>query len=102
MRERDWKIFRELRQVALERFCERILEECVAVSRDAGKSFHERYLELFSLIGDHDDEISLAFDGPSRSRMIMQLRMMRRLDLLNEEELSRFSDECRQQSDPEF
>ncbi len=42
--ESDWKIFRELREVALERFCKRVLEELELLWQDASGSYHERYL----------------------------------------------------------
>jgi len=39
--ERDWKVFRELRALALERFCQRVLAEVAGVSGDESHSFHE-------------------------------------------------------------
>jgi hypothetical protein len=49
--ESDWKAFRELQQVALERFCERVLEEVQTILRDGSRSHHERreYLVLGTL-----------------------------------------------------
>jgi hypothetical protein len=47
IKESDWKVFRELRETALERYCQRVLED---VRRDLDKrsgSYHERYLELW-------------------------------------------------------
>jgi hypothetical protein len=48
--ESDWKIFRQLHPVALERFCERTLSEVGRLASDTGKSAHERYLAVFRLI----------------------------------------------------
>jgi len=41
--ERDWKVFRELRQVVLERFCDKILAEAKSEIERPGKSSHAKY-----------------------------------------------------------
>jgi hypothetical protein len=40
--ESDWKILRELRQIALDRFCRRLLSEITDIGSQAGKTDHER------------------------------------------------------------
>jgi hypothetical protein len=40
IKESDWKVFRKLRELALERFCQRVLEE-VRVLLDKGIGSHE-------------------------------------------------------------
>lgn len=97
MRESDWKIFRELRQIALERFCQRILNEIEGLSSDANKSFHERYLDIYRHIQQQDRELGRIFDAPRRSQAVMQLALISSLGLLEPEELIRFSEETRQQ-----
>jgi hypothetical protein len=54
--ESDWKAFRELRQVALERFCKRVLDEVPRFALDMQRSYHERYLELFRWLGERNEE----------------------------------------------
>jgi hypothetical protein len=93
--ESDWKIFRELREVALQRFCERVLEELKSVTEDRSQSHHERYLAIFRLIQARDKQLADAFDGLARSRMILQLATIRVLGLLSPGELERFSQEIR-------
>jgi hypothetical protein len=44
--EADWKVFRRLRPIALERFCERVLSEIGQTASESGKGAHERYLAL--------------------------------------------------------
>ena len=89
--EADWKVFRQLREVALQRFCERVLEEARAVSSDASKSAHRRYLDLYRIIQDRDSEIADAFNAPRRSQAILQLAMIHARGLLEPAELARFS-----------
>src|SRR5467141_3631887 len=94
--ERDWKVFRQLCEVALERFCQRVLSEIGFLASDADKSSHVRYLAVFKLIKRRDKELADAFDGLSRSRALWQLACMQSLDLLTEEEMTRFSAETRE------
>ena len=89
--ERDWKVFREVRAVALERFCQRILSEITRIAKDASTSSHERYLLIYQLVKDRDAEIAAAFNDFRRSTGLRQLAVMHSLDTLSEEELARFS-----------
>jgi cytidylate kinase len=57
--ESDWKIFKQQREIALERFCERVLDEIARISSDRTKSQHERYLAIYRL----DIRLSAAIDG---------------------------------------
>ena len=93
--ESDWKIFRELREVALQRFCERVLEEVVSIVQDSSRSHHERYLAVFRLMQRRDEQLAHAFNDPARSRMIVQLAALHVLGLLAPRELERFTQETR-------
>lgn len=89
--ERDWKVFRELRELALERLCERTLDDAVAVVDNPDKTHHERFRELFGLVVDRNKDIARGFDVLKRSAMITQLSVMDSLGLLEADELARFS-----------
>lgn len=93
--ESDWKLFRKLRESALDRFCERILREVAELSAAPNRTFHERYLDVYKRVDLRDDELARAFNGASRSRMINQLAQMRALDLIEDEELAKFSVDTR-------
>ena len=94
--ESDWRVFRELREVALERFCGRVLDGVEAFRLDTRASHHERYLALFRWLGDRNEEMALAFDDPKRSKMLRQLIAIRAHGLLEDEEFARFTPEtCR-------
>lgn len=94
--EADWKVLRELREPALERFCERILGEVREISGATTASFHERYLRVFRLIETRDREIAGAFDAPRRSQALFQLARMVALGLFEPEDVARFSPTTRE------
>ena len=89
--ESDWKIFRELHKVALERFCERALAEVDAIRRDDSQSYHERYVQIYRLIQEQDQQLAQAFNQPRRSQMRLQLYLIYSYGLFQPDEISRFS-----------
>ena len=91
--EADWKQFRQLHQIALERFCERVLSEVGRLVSDTGKNPHEQYGAVFKLLQRRDKELAEAFDDLRRSTAWRQLAILRSRGLLTEEEFSRFSPE---------
>jgi hypothetical protein len=94
--ESDWKTFRELRQVALERFCKRVLDEVPRFSLDTERSNHERYLELFRWLGERNGELAQAFDDPRRSQMLWQLAAIYAYGLLEPDEFARLTAQTRE------
>lgn len=95
--ESDWRIFRQLREVALDRFSRRVLEEAARICADTSRGPHERYLELYRLLEARDQSLGRAFDDPRRSRMLWQLAAIRALGVLEDEELAGLSPESRRQ-----
>ena len=93
--ESDWKVFRELQQHALERFCQRALEEVQTILGDGSRSHHNRYLDVFRLLRTRDDELAHAFNDARRSRMIIQLAAIHAYALLEPNELERFTERTR-------
>ena len=98
--ESDWKIFRELSPLAVDRLCKRILAELVAKAGDESQSAHERYRDIYRLIKERDEDIAAAFDGPSRSRASIQITFMRRFGLLTPAEVGRFSEDMQRITRP--
>ncbi|MFN3651990.1 MAG: peptide ABC transporter substrate-binding protein [Armatimonadota bacterium] len=93
--EADWKVFRRLQPLAMDRFCRRVLEEVEGIAGDAGRSPHQRYLELYRLLQERDKELERGFDTPRRSTALLQLAHIYAAGLLTEEELAQFGDETR-------
>ena len=95
VRESDWKAFRELRNIALERLCARILGEVRTITRNETYGNHARYKQLWDLLRERDYDVARAFDDPRRSRMLLQLAAIHQLGLIEEDEFSRFHPETR-------
>lgn len=100
MKESDWKKFKVIKERAIERFCNRALEEFGEVISNTDQHVHNRYLLLYKLVQNRDKEMSLIFDDHSRSKAFLQLTAMRSNDLVDESELAELSDEFRNQTDP--
>jgi hypothetical protein len=94
--ERDWKVFRELREVALGRLCDKILNEVKVLIDDPAKSSHEKYLKLYELIQKRDADIARAFNDLRRSTAVMQVGIIYKMGLFTEEEFQRLSPETLQ------
>jgi len=95
IKESDWKTFREIRSIALERFCLRVLEEIENITSQIEQSSHDRYVTIFKLLKRRDEELAESFNNPHRSLAIVQLARMQFYNLLDEEEFSKFSSEVR-------
>jgi hypothetical protein len=67
IKESDWKLLRELSPIALDRLCQRIIEEVQAICGDSGQSNHERYLAMYKHIRRREEDIAIAFDDMRRS-----------------------------------
>ena len=95
IKESDWRLFGQLHSVALERFCQRILDELERINSDSTKSFHQRYLAIFDVIKRRDKEIAQAFNNMRRSTALPQLTAIQSHGLLTKEEFLRFTPETR-------
>jgi hypothetical protein len=87
----DWKLLRQLEPVALERFCQRVLAEVSRRASDSTKGSHARYLDVFQLIHERNDELGAAFNNLKRSTAFLPLARMRSLGLVTDEEFAGFS-----------
>jgi hypothetical protein len=94
--EPDWKVFRKCREIALDRFCQRILLELDRVTADTSKSAHERYLAVFELLRERNEDVAAAFDNPRRSAAFLQLVCIQSHKLLTDDEMSQFSSDIRE------
>jgi hypothetical protein len=94
--EPDWKVFRQLQPLALERYCERVLTEIKQIAADSKKTSHERYLATYKLLQRRDRELADAFDDLRRSTALRQLACLQSHELLTDEEMARFSSETRE------
>jgi len=96
IQESDWRLFRRLHKVALERFCERVLKEVRSATERTDDGYHKCYLKVFALIRDRDKTIATAFNDPRRSNAFILLANITREGLLTKAELAQFSPEVRE------
>jgi hypothetical protein len=96
IKESDWRVFRRLHRIALERFCQRVIEEVQSVTSLCANGYHNCYLELFALMQSRDKEMARAFNDPRRSSAFILLANIKAQGLLTEEELMQFSPEARE------
>src|SRR5579871_1033674 len=95
IKESDWKIFRSLCEPALERYCQRVLEDVRLVADERDTTYHQRYIRLWELLRRRDKVLAFTFDAPRRSQALLQLMKMISEDLLTDDEIKRFSQETR-------
>ena len=91
--EADWRQFKRIHPVLLERFCQDVLDDLAELLWAGDGTAHEKYLRIYKLIQDRDKDLGAAFDDFRRSTAVLQLAMMRRMGLLGDEELSGFSED---------
>ena len=97
--ERDWKVLRELKQIALDRFCAQVLEECTRVITDKAIGAHDRYLRVCEIVHERDRKLADTFNGLRRSTAFFTLMAIRNLGLLTGDEFDRFTPELRDRID---
>ena len=97
IKESDWKLLRKVHLEALERFSEQILTEVKRIESDGAKGYHQRYLDLWELLGRRNKEMGEAFDDLRRSRATFRIASIKALGVLTEAEFSRFSQETREE-----
>jgi hypothetical protein len=93
--ESDWKVFKKLHSIVLDRFARQVLDETEALLKDNSKSPHEIYLAIYKLIQRRDKEMGDVFNDFRRSTAFWQIAMMHSRDLLTEQEFQQFSPETR-------
>ena len=96
IKESDWKKFKELRPLALQRYCDRVMHEVDNIIHDHTRDSHERYLQMYTIVRERDKTLARMFDGFSRSKALFQLVMYYGDELLSDEEIGQLSEETRE------
>ncbi|HEX7363477.1 MAG TPA: hypothetical protein VF283_23545 [Bryobacteraceae bacterium] len=73
MIEADWKVFKKVRMIALERFSQRVLDQSQAICNKQSLTTHQRYRELYKLLQVRNKEMAQAFDDFRRSTAVFCL-----------------------------
>lgn len=98
--EADWKVFKQIKARALEKFCSKCLDEYKAIIERADLTPHERYLLNYQTVRERDKTLAHIFDGLSRSRAFVQLLLIRHEGLADEDLLSQLSELLQTQTHP--
>jgi hypothetical protein len=93
--EPDWILLQALCRTALERYCERSLDELKRLVCEAGPSPHQRFLQVADLVQQQEEELGRTFGDMRRSTAVLRLVAFCARGLVNEAELQLFSDETR-------
>jgi hypothetical protein len=96
--EADWKVYKRIRDLAQDRYSQRVLDEAERLCRDESMPVQNRHAELSRLLRERDKEMFQIFDTLRRSSAALSLMMMRRHDLVTDEEMRSFSPELQQAS----
>lgn len=95
MMEDDWQKFKPIRELALQRFCEHVMQETQGALNNKSKSAHERYLSVSKLLQEEDAAMGRIFDNSSRSTAIYQLIGMIERGLVTLSDLATLSADVR-------
>jgi hypothetical protein len=94
--EPDWKTLSRLKPLALERLCQRILQESGNIlGRVQEGGHHQAYLDLYKHIYSSDEKVANCFNYWKRSRALAMLINWRLERLITDEEFAAFSPETR-------
>ncbi|MFC3122522.1 hypothetical protein [Agaribacter flavus] len=100
MNESDWKIFKQIKDLAIEKYCSLTLDEANDIISGERESSHETYLYLYKTLQNRDKHLAVMFEGHSRSKAWLQLIAMRKEGLAEQSLLDKLSDEFRIKTDP--
>jgi len=93
IKESDWKRFKEVHPLALERYCARSVGEIGHLLGDKSKTALERFWDVEEAVRRRAQETQFLFHDYRRSTAVMQLAAMRQRKLVSDEEMARFSPE---------
>ena len=101
MKESDWKVFTELKDRAIEKYCTFVLGESQEVFLDQKNHVHNHYLLLYKLLQNRNKQKAILFDGYIRLKAWIQLMLIRREGLIDEVLLAKLPDKLRHEKNPE-
>jgi hypothetical protein len=93
--ERDWTVFRMIRERALQRLAERALAEIHAASSPAAASPIDTFRAVYRIVNERSADIAFTFDDVRRSRAHFHLARMVTLGIVTQAELAQLSEATR-------
>jgi hypothetical protein len=96
IKESDWKRFKEIHQIAMDRYAQKCLHQVNYLLTDKDKPAADRFFEIRDAVRDREKTWRRLFEDYRRSTAIIQIMMMRADKLVADEEMIHFSDELRE------
>lgn len=96
IREKDWKLVRDLQGDVLNTACDRIMQKVEALAKSRGSENHKSYNKLWKLMKQEDEQISLMFHDFKRSNAVFKLAMWKKNDLLSDKVFDSLTEETRE------
>jgi hypothetical protein len=96
IREADWKIFKELHGIAMERFFQRAVAGLALKAGNDRNTNRTRFWDVHEQVAADARAAAEMFDGSRRSRAMWMLLRWRAEGLIKEEEMGRFSIELQE------
>ncbi len=94
IKESDWKVFKLVKEKAIENYCLRCLSEYTDIINDSTLHPHNKYLYLYKIVQNYDKKMALIFgDNTSRSKAVLQLLMIRSENLADPALVAQLSEE---------
>ena len=94
--ERDWKVFKELHSIAMNRFFEKAVKDMQPMLWHKDKPAQERFWDALTYAKKQREQAARLFDGKSRSNAVFQAGLIYANHLLSKEEINRFSPEMQE------
>lgn len=92
-KESDWKKFRDSLDKWRERYLKRKNAEIRAMLEDNNLSETEKFWDIVDFQKKESKKLRDCLDGTSRSNMILQMALMKRYEMIDQEEIAAFSEE---------
>lgn len=94
--ENDWKYFRKLHQLAVNRFSKETLSNIsqIIASKEI-ESKHEKYLQIYRYVKERDKMLRDCFNDLRRSTAKLMILQIYNLGLIKPEEFNQFSDDVK-------
>ena len=73
MTESDWKLFKKIKEEALQKFCSNILKGISETIETQESSAHERYLQVYERVRGSDKELGQIFELLALSPVFVKL-----------------------------
>jgi protein-tyrosine phosphatase len=95
-KESDWKKFRNSLDKWRERYLKRKNDEIQAILEDNNLSATEKFWDIVEFQKNESKILRNCLDGYSRSKMTLHMALMKRYEMISQEDIEEFSEELQE------